>query len=64
MSDKLYAIDYDPTDLPDDDDGLESEGDETHDENGLYRNCGMLRDGTCILAGSEECDWECGGLDE
>ena len=34
------------------------------DENGFYRNCGMLRDGTCLLAGSEECDWECGGLDE
>ena len=22
-------------------------------------NCGMLADGTCMKAGSEECDWEC-----
>lgn len=26
--------------------------------------CGMLADGTCMLAGSEDCDWECprGGM--
>jgi hypothetical protein len=22
-------------------------------------DCGMLADGTCMLAGSEDCDWEC-----
>ncbi len=22
-------------------------------------NCGQLRDGTCMHAGSEYCDWEC-----
>lgn len=22
-------------------------------------NCGMLPDGICMKAGSEECDWEC-----
>ncbi len=27
-------------------------------------DCGMLPDGTCMLAGTEDCDWECpfGGL--
>ena len=23
------------------------------------QNCGQLLDGTCMKAGSEECDWEC-----
>ena len=22
-------------------------------------DCGMMHDGTCMLAGSEDCDWEC-----
>lgn len=22
-------------------------------------DCGMMPDGTCMLAGSEDCDWEC-----
>lgn len=22
-------------------------------------NCGMMRDGTCSMAGSEECEFEC-----
>lgn len=43
------------------------EDDESDDEDGDYEdeleealmNCGMLRDGTCMKAGSEECDWEC-----
>ena len=28
------------------------------------QDCGMLADGTCMKAGSEECDWECpfGGM--
>ncbi len=25
-------------------------------------DCGMMSDGQCIKAGSEECDWECGRL--
>ena len=25
----------------------------------LAFECGMLADGTCLKAGSEECDWEC-----
>lgn len=25
----------------------------------LTWQCGMLADGTCTLAGSEDCDWEC-----
>lgn len=24
-----------------------------------YFDCGMMPDGTCLLAGTEECDWEC-----
>ena len=24
-----------------------------------WTDCGMLPDGTCMKAGSEECDWEC-----
>lgn len=27
-----------------------------------YQNCGMMHDGQCTKAGSEECDWECGLL--
>ena len=33
----------------DDEDALES----------LMYDCGMLPDGSCMKAGSEECDWEC-----
>ncbi len=25
----------------------------------LLYECGMMPDGTCLLAGSEDCDWEC-----
>jgi len=25
----------------------------------LAYECGMMADGTCLLAGSEDCDWEC-----
>lgn len=38
----------DDFDEPDSDDGPEFEFD-----------CGMMPDGTCMLAGTEECDWEC-----
>lgn len=56
MSDQLYPIDYDPTDFPDDDDGLEGEEEE-------YFDCGWMREGGCSLAGSEECDFECPNRD-
>ena len=32
------------------------EGDEPYDD------CGLMPDGQCMRAGSEECDWECGRL--
>lgn len=25
-------------------------------------DCGLMPDGQCMLAGTEFCDWECGGL--
>ena len=25
----------------------------------LENVCGMMGDGQCVLAGTEECDWEC-----
>lgn len=37
---------------PDDDDYL-------HEP---YDNCHLMPDGQCLLAGTEECDWECGRL--
>jgi hypothetical protein len=61
--------------MPDDEDELESYGSQDWEDfyddwDGEFRdeldeleadiqNCGMLPDGTCMLAGSEECDWEC-----
>lgn len=41
------------------------EFEEYHDDDGgdeleeSMQNCGKLPDGTCMKAGSEECDWEC-----
>jgi hypothetical protein len=29
------------------------------DDEFMQFDCGMLPDGQCLLAGSEECDWEC-----
>lgn len=29
------------------------------DEEFLEFECGMTADGTCMLAGTEDCDWEC-----
>ncbi len=43
------AINYDP----DVDDRYEA------DE---YDDCGLMPNGQCLRAGSEECDWECGRL--
>lgn len=46
--------DEEPDDDRDDyDDDLPDEFEEA------MQNCGMLADGTCMKAGSEECDWEC-----
>lgn len=38
--------------------------DEQDDPDAWMDECGMMPDGTCMLAGSEWCDWECkhGGL--
>lgn len=46
----------DPDDELDDFDD-EQEGIDELEE--AMMNCGMTRDGTCLKAGSEECDWEC-----
>ena len=27
-----------------------------------FDDCGLMPDGQCLKAGSEECDWECGRL--
>jgi hypothetical protein len=44
-----YDMDYDP----EVDDRFEA------DE---YEDCGLMPNGQCTRAGSEECDWECGRL--
>jgi hypothetical protein len=38
------------------DDAFDDDADELED---AMQNCGMLQDGSCMKAGSEECDWEC-----
>lgn len=30
----------------------------------LMDECGMMRDGTCTMAGTEYCDWDCPFSDE
>lgn len=37
----------------------EWEDDYDPDEEFLDYECGMMHDGQCTKAGSEECDWEC-----
>ena len=32
------------------------------DDDGEYEDCGLMPNGQCTRAGSEECDWECGRL--
>lgn len=41
-----------PYDYEEDDEYLEDEDEEFFD-------CGLMPDGGCSKAGSEECDWEC-----
>lgn len=31
-----------------------------YDDYDLLDDCGMMANGQCLKAGSEECDWECG----
>lgn len=40
------------------------EDDDSEDwlDDGLYEDCGMMPNGQCLKAGSEECDWDCGRL--
>jgi hypothetical protein len=45
---QIELDDGDWFDEPDDDDG------EFDDD-----RCGMMADGTCLLVGTEECDWDC-----
>jgi hypothetical protein len=32
------------------------------EEDDEYEDCGLMPDGQCTKAGSEECDWICGAL--
>ena len=51
-----------PTPYPDNDFDYDDDAD-TCDlcglENCQCQECGMLDDGTCMLAGTEFCDWDC-----
>lgn len=42
-----------PDDFDDDADDVEDSG---------FDDCGLMPDGQCSKAGSEECDWICGAL--
>lgn len=56
---EIYEDDY-PID-EDDAEGFDSD-DEDYDEDSEEPSdydCHMMTDGTCLAAGSEECDWEC-----
>lgn len=44
-------------------DGLPlEEGDYDLDDCADEVDCGLMRDGQCLLAGTEHCDWDCGRL--
>ena len=45
-------------DLEDYDDHDRSTYDD-EDEDDEYLDCGLMPDGQCLKAGSEDCDWEC-----
>lgn len=63
--DRLIA--FGDCDEPDDDEYYDDEIDETDDDErnadadleDALNDCGMMHDGQCSKAGSEECDWEC-----
>lgn len=49
-----------PDDLPED---FEYEdGPDLPDDDDEFDDCGLMPDGQCTKAGSEECDWICGRL--
>ena len=35
---------------------------EPDEEDGEYEDCGLMPNGQCTKAGTEECDWSCGAL--
>lgn len=37
-------------------------GPESEDEDDEFDDCGLMPNGQCTKAGSEECDWICGRL--
>jgi hypothetical protein len=47
---------------PHDDFDFDNEYDADEDD-GEYEDCGLMPNGQCSKAGSEECDWICGALD-
>ena len=51
----------DPGGCPGDRDDFDQ--DDFGDEDDGYEDCGLMPDGQCTKAGSEECDWICGALD-
>jgi hypothetical protein len=38
--------------------------DDLFDEESDYVDCGLMPDGQCTKAGTEECDWDCGRLND
>src|SRR6185369_14122592 len=53
MSNEQNPTTSDPSDYYDDDPR------DWDEEDGDYEDCGLMPDGQCLKAGSEECDWEC-----
>ena len=43
-------------------DDMDYDPDEGFPEFDEFDDCGLMPDGQCLKAGSEECDWECGRL--
>ncbi len=52
---------HDPQSPSDAADFYDDEPDEL-EEDEEYEDCGLMPDGQCTKAGSEECDWSCGRL--
>lgn len=55
MTDHFNEIDYD--DYEDDNCGDCGKCEDCWDE--MMQECGLQADGSCLLAGSEHCDWDC-----
>ena len=45
--------------IADDIDDFDSEPEMSEDDEFLEWHCGMMADGYCFMAGSEDCDWSC-----